>query len=494
MGLIQRQTFSGTIFTYAGVILGFITSALIFPRYLTTEQIGLLGVFLSYSYLFGQLATLGTGRITIVFFPYFKDRARNHHGFFFLMGIIALIGLVLSLAAFYFLRTYLIENSGEKSRLLAENIDYLVPLIMASLFFLVFDSFYKNLYNAVQGIIMKEFLQRLLILAFILLLVFGLISFDQYLPLYVLALALPPLILFINLLRNKEFTFKPYALDRAREYRRKMISIGFYGILIGFSGMVILNIDRIMVERMLGLGATGIYTTMAYFATLVIIPSRALVKISDPVIAQFWKDGDMKSLQDNYYRSSLNQYLIGALLLVGIYGNLGNINAILPEKFAAGNLVILFIGLAFLTDMATGTATYILANSRYFKYQTYFIMLLMIFIVITNYLLIPVWGITGAAVATFISKFLNNLMRHQLIYRKFKLQPYDRKYLYITLIAAVAYFAGYLLPELSNLYLDIAVRSALIGGIFILITLLMKVSPEVDEKYEWLIRKIKSNK
>jgi hypothetical protein len=89
MGIIKRQTISGTIITYAGVIIGFITSALIFPEYLTTEQIGLLGVFLSYSYIFAQLATLGTGRITIFFFPTFKDKSKNHHGFFYLMGIIS---------------------------------------------------------------------------------------------------------------------------------------------------------------------------------------------------------------------------------------------------------------------------------------------------------------------------------------------------------------------------------------------------------------------
>jgi len=489
MGIIQRQTISGTAFTYLGIIIGFVTTALIFPRVLTSEQIGLLGIFLSYSFIFAQFATLGTGRVTILFFPFFRDKSRNHHGFFYLMTMIAVIGLGVVLTVFFLIKPRLIENANDSSTLFAENINYLIPLIIATLFFLLFDSFNKNLFNAVRGIVLKEFIQRLFILLFILFFINHWITFEQYIPLYVIALAIPPIVLLIALLRHPEFTFRPSAIDRVREYGKKMVSVGFYGIMIGFSGMVILNIDRIMVERMIGLSATGIYLTMAYFATLVVIPSRALLKISDPVISQFWKDRDMKSLQDNYYRSSLNQFLAGSLILIGVWGNIGNITRILPGEYAAGSLVVLLIGLAFLTDMATGTATYILANSKYFKYQTYFILLLVLFIVVTNYLLIPVWGITGAAAATLISKFLNNLMRHQLLFWKFRFQPYNRKFLFIIGVSLISYSAGYFIPEISNLYLDIFMRSAVMGGIYIILTLIFRISPELNEKLNQFIKK-----
>lgn len=490
MGIIQRQTISGSIATYMGVLIGFVTTALIFPEYLTKEEIGLLSILVSYSYIFAQVATLGTGRITIFFFPFFRNRQKNHHGFFFLMGIISLVGLTVALAVFFLVRPWLIENAHGGSGLLAENVNYLIPLIIATLGFLLFDSFYKNLYNAVQGIILKEFVQRLLILLFVLFIILKWITFEQYIPLYVLAILIPTVILLVNLLRHKDFSFRPYSLDLAREHKKKMVSIGLYGILIGFSGMIILNIDRIMVERMMGLSPTGVYTTMAFFATLIVMPSRALLKISDPIIAQFWKDKDLSALQENYYKSSLNQTIAGALLLIGIWGNIGNILRILPPGFEEGNYVVLFIGLAFLTDMASGTSVYILANSVYFKYQTYLIVLLMVFIVISNWIFIPLWGLTGAAFATFLSKLLNNLMRHQLLWWKYRLQPYDRKYIYIILISAVSYLAGYIIPELTNLYLDILLRSTVIGGIFILLILVFKLSDEMNEKYRWIRGKL----
>lgn len=482
MGIIKRQAFAGTIFTYLGVVVGFITSALIFPRYLSTEQIGLIGIFLSYSFILAQLATLGTGRITIVMFPYFKDREKNHQGFFFLMLLIAVAGLILTFIGFYFLRQWLVEHSTAASGLFARHIDYIYPLTIFTLAFFMFDSFNTTLFNAVRGIFLKEFLQRILILVFILFYVFGMINFGQFLPLFVLAIALPALILVLSLLRNPEFSLKPSFSGMMREKKGLMSSLGFYGILIGFSGMVITNIDRIMVERMMGLGPTGIYTTMAYFATLVVLPSRALMKISDPVIAQSWKDSNLNDVRENYYRSSLSQFLIGSLLLIGIWVNIGNILRFLPEAFAEGRMVILFIGLAFLVDMATGTATYILANSKYYRYQTYFIMLLVIIIIILNYLMIPIWGLTGAAFSTLIAKILINLIRHQLIFQKFGLQPYTWKFLLIIGVSGVSYLAGYIIPEISALIPDLIIRSAVTGGVFIFLTFILRIYPELNER------------
>jgi O-antigen/teichoic acid export membrane protein len=432
--------------------------------------------------------------VAIVFFPYFRDRSKYHHGFFFLIGIVSLVGLILSLSVFFIIRPWLTQNANETSTLLAENVNYLVPLIIFTLAFILFDSFYKNLFNAVKGIVLKEFIQRLLILLFILFFIFKWITFEQYIPLYVLAIGIPPLALFISLLKNKDFFFRPQLSEVFDQHKSRMISVGLYGIIMGFSGMVILNIDRIMVERLMGLSYTGVYLTMAYFATLVSIPSRALMKISDPVIAQSWKNQDMPGLQDNYYRSSVNQFLVGSLLLIGIWGNIDNIERIMPIEYAAGRYVVLFIGLAFLADMATGTATFILANSKYFKYQTYFVVLLVVFIIISNYFLIPIWGITGAAFATFISKFLNNLMRHQLLYHKFRLQPYNLKFLYTIAIAAASYLAGYFIPEMKNLYIDIILRSAVIGGLFIILILAFRISPDINERFVWLKDKLFRNK
>ena len=294
MGIIKRQAYSGTILSYLGVVIGYITTAVLFPKYLTTAEIGLLAVFMSYAYIFAQLATLGMTRITIVFFPYFRDREKNHHGFFPLMILISLAGLMISLVVVFFLKKMLISNSNDQSTLFADYFNYLFPLVIVTLLFLVTDTFNTTLFNAVRGIFLKEFVQRLAILASVVLYILSWVRFDQFVMLFVISLSIPGVILLIYISKNKEFRFRPMYSSLMNEKAGMMANIGINGIFIGFSGMIILFIDRIIVERMLGLGSTGIYTTMSYFATLIAIPSRALLKISDPVIAQSWKNDDQE--------------------------------------------------------------------------------------------------------------------------------------------------------------------------------------------------------
>src|SRR5512135_47128 len=164
MGKIQDQAIKGTIFTYAGVVIGFITTALIFPKVLTKEQIGLLGLLVSYSAIFAQFASLGTGRVVIIAFPYFQSKEHKHHGLLFIMLAVTGIGFVISVVAFYFLREYLIANSHESSELVIKYFHYLLPLILFTLVFMVLDSYYKVLQNAVKGIVLKEFIQRVVFL------------------------------------------------------------------------------------------------------------------------------------------------------------------------------------------------------------------------------------------------------------------------------------------------------------------------------------------
>jgi O-antigen/teichoic acid export membrane protein len=490
LGIIKRQAYSGTILSYLGVVIGYITTGLLFPRFLTTSEIGLLAVFLSYAYIFAQLATLGTGRITIAVFPFFRNKDQNHQGFFPLMILISLIGLILAMVVIFFMKSWLISNSNDESPLFGQYFNYMFPLIVFTFLFLMLDSFNTTLFNAIRGIFLKEFLQRILILVAISFYALALIKFHEFVGLFVVAVGIPSFVLMYFVFKNNDFSLKPAFGPLVREKSRLMLNIGVNGIVIGFSGMVILVIDRIMVERIMGLGPTGIYTTLAYFATLVAIPSRALLKISDPIIAKSWKENDISGLADNYQRSSLNQFLIGCLILIGLWGNIGNILRILPPAYIEGKFVVLFIGLAFLSDMLTGTATYILANSKYIRYQTYYIVILVVLIIITNMVLIPIWGLTGAAIATLASKLISNLIRHQILYRKFRLQPYNAKFVVIILIAGISYLAQYFIAEISNLYLDIAIRSVIMTVVFTAFALGFAISPEVNERFRWTINKV----
>ena len=105
---------------------------------------------------------------------------------------------------------------------------------------------------------------------------------------------------------------------------------------------------------MLDLGSLGVYTIAFYFGTLVIIPSRPLLKISGTLIAYAWARNDLTQIRDIYYKSCINQFVIGGFLFLGIWANIDNILLILGPDYLQSKWVIFFIGLGYLFDMLTG--------------------------------------------------------------------------------------------------------------------------------------------
>ena len=162
MGIIEKQAIKGTIWSYLGVILGFITTGILLPRIMTTEENGLMKLLVAYSALFAQLGGLGFSRVTTMLFTYFRDKAKNHNGFLFISVMVALSGFIISLLILILLKKFIIGK--EQSALFMEYFYYIIPLIVVVLFFNVLDTYYKVIYNAVIGTVLKEFVQRLFIL------------------------------------------------------------------------------------------------------------------------------------------------------------------------------------------------------------------------------------------------------------------------------------------------------------------------------------------
>ena len=490
MGIIQKQAIKGTVFIFVGVLIGFATAGVIFPRILETRQIGLLSVMVSYSLIFAQLASLGFISPTTRMFSYFRDEKAKHHGFLFIAIMVTTVGVLLMLLVFFLMKPYLVAKSLEKSPLLAEYINAIIPLIIVTVYFNILDHYFKVLYNAIIGIFLKEFLQRIFILVAVLLYFFQVLSFHQFVVAYISCFAVPTVVIIIVLIQKGHFSLKPQLKFLSKDMIKTMVGMSLFGIIASATGVITFNIDRIMIDDILGLCSTGVYTTAFFYGTLIILPSRSLLKISSPIIADAWKENDTGILKTIYYKSSLNQLVIGLFILIGIWANIDNVFKILPAEFEAGRYVILLIGLAYLFDMALGVNGSIIGNSRYYPVGALIMVFMVILIIITNLIFIPKYGIVGAALASALSKFIVNLVRYLFVFWKFKMQPYNYKFIIVILIGFVSYMAGYFMPEMKHFVVDIIIRSVLITLLFGGLILLFKVSEDINRLFADVINRI----
>jgi O-antigen/teichoic acid export membrane protein len=489
MGIIQKQAIKGTAYSYIGVIIGFITTAILFPRILSTDEIGLLKLLVSFSVLFAQFGSLGFNSVINRLFPYFRLPSEKHNGFIAFAMLIAITGFILTSLAFQLYKPVLIRNNLEESSLLVNYAHLIIPLVFATLFFNLFDAYNKVLYDTVLGALLKEFIQRLLILISIILYYFNILNLNAFVIAYVISFLLPTIIILSILFYRKEIAFKFNKEAFPKSMLKEMGIVSFFGFIGGLGGLAIVHIDSLLVNRFLGIGMTGIYATTFYFGTLVLIPSRPLIKISTPILADSWKSGDLDNIKLVYRKSCLNQTLIAILIFTGIWVNIDNIFKILPEEFEAGKYVIFFIGLANVFEMLSGVGGMIIGTSKYYRLNSIFVFIFLIFLVGLNIIFIPIFGLTGAAFATFLARFIYTLLRFIFLYRKFRMQPYNYKFILLVLVGLISYLAGYFLPELDNYLLDILIRSSIVLLLFGILILLLRISEDVNSIYKNLLER-----
>jgi O-antigen/teichoic acid export membrane protein len=490
MGIIQKQTLKGSVYSYIGVLVGFLNMAILSPKIFTPEQIGLTQVMIAIATILSQLGNLGFIDLSNRIFPWFRDVATKNRGFLGLGLLVTLTGTVIVVILLIFNLDFVVHTYAGSTSLLDDYSSLLPLLLVLTIWFSFFDNYVKILYNAVLGTFLRDLFIRIVNLGLIGLFYFGAIDFDIYVLLYVLNQGLPSLVvLIVWLVRKKEFVIGKFWLWIDRPMARQLLSLSIYGFIVGLSGIAISNIDKFLIYYYIGLEPAGIYTISFFFATLIMIPGRSLGKIAIPVIADAWKRNDLRTIDEVYTKSCVNQIAIGVLLVAGIIGNLDNIYRILPPEYSGGEWIIILISLANFLSNASGASLYIIGASEYYRYQTWLMLFLIVLIVLANMILIPLLGIEGAALASLIAMVFSSAVKVYIIYVKTRLWPYRKKDIVTIAVGVAVTVVAMQLPQMP-LIPDIILRSAIITMPFLLAVYFLNLSDEIKKIMDEAMRMI----
>jgi O-antigen/teichoic acid export membrane protein len=273
---------------------------------------------------------------------------------------------------------------------------------------------------------------------------------------------------------------------------KSMLKYGLYSTLAGGSVALIQNLDIIFLKFFTDEKMVGIYSTFFGMALVISLPAKALNTTSYQIIAEAWKNNDLQKIAKIYHKTSVVQFLIGCLLLVGLIANWQNILILLHKPIYSSYFsVFVIIGLAFLADITGGLNGAIISFSKNYKNVMYFLISAAILCVLLNIILIPIYKLPGAAMAYLFTMIALNFAYWLYNKIKFNLQPFDSSFIKIIIISAVALTPGILLPKIDFYILDILLRSGLVGGIFVGLVYTMKISTDINEFIEQIISKIK---
>ena len=491
MGIIIKQSVRGAFWSYLGIAVGYINVGIIMPQFFNTAQIGLVQIFIAVSLIFSQFATLGFTSVINRMFPMFRDPARQHKGFLFLALATGIVGFLLSVAGFFILKPWIIETNSTKSPLLVDYLFLLLPLVFMRLLFTLLDNYNKVLYDAVTGTFWLEFMHKVINLLLIVVFAFGIINFRQFFFGYIISMSIPVLPVIFVLIRRNEFHLRPNWDFLSRPVRKELLTVMGFGFVNGLASIVIMNIDKIFVNQYLSLDEVGIFGVCALFATLIKVPYNSISKISVGIIAEAWKKNDIPHIREIYQKSALNQAIAGTLIFVGIMINLDNIFEILPPVYSSGKWVLVIYSAGMLIVTIFGLASNITETSGLFRFTSLFLAISIIMQFLLSFLLIPQYGITGAAWATVITLVANVSFQAGLQHLYHGISGVNLKLLSVPIIGLIAFLAGYFLPRFP-LILDIFLRSLLVSLLFGSLIIMSKISPELNDLIHPYFRKIRS--
>jgi O-antigen/teichoic acid export membrane protein len=492
MGEIQRQSIYNSLVAYLGILLGFLNMGILFPFVLTTEQIGLYAVIAAIGQVGSNMFRFGVPNIAMRYLPFFRNDEVKLSQFIGFQIFLVALGGALFVLLYSMFKPMLASWFWGDSLLFDSYSQLAVPFTLFMLAFELFFGFCRANILTVAAGFARDVLFRMIIFALIIAFHFQLISFHQFIWIYSFAYAIPTLFLILYLVSKHKLpvSFRFVSLGNLKT----MFVYGCF-VSMGSLSMVLLNeLDKIMITGMVDLDATGIYAVSAFFGAVIVAPARSLFMIASPIIAQFMKDGEMEKIARVYSKSAINLLAVGLLIYIGLCVNLDNVFTILPEKYATGYYVVVFIGLSKLFEMGTGVNGDIILNSKYFRYDLLFNFCLAVLAICTNLILIPMYGITGAAVATAISIFLFNTFRGIFIYWKFRMQPYSIKTAYCILIGLLVLSINHFLPIWDNVYFDIIMRSTIAVGIYVPLLLAFNISPDINGMVTKLLAQAKGRK
>jgi O-antigen/teichoic acid export membrane protein len=489
MGSIKRQGIGSGIFMYLGLFVGFANNIL-FPRFVGAE---VLGFTIWVAEIAGFLILLSGfgGNISIIrFFPFFKDKAKSHNGYLAFLFVIRTIGLILTTLLIILLKDVIISIYDRPDS--REYIEQYYPLLIAGLALLTYSDLLENYLAALMRPRMPTFFRdvfnRLIALGLLFAYYWGLISLEAFIIAYVCRFLAGVLGMILFTYVIGELHFKMDWRIFRKPIFKDIASFSFYSVFASLGSKFTTKIDILMIPSLIGMGATGIYGVFSFFASVITMPHNGIAKITSPILADAWKREDFPKIQELYTRTALNNFAAGMLIFVGIVINLDNIVHIIGEEFEVGKYVAVFLGLGQLAHTANGYNGIILNYSPKYRYDLAFKVGTAALNVLSNYILIKQFGITGAAMATALTILVINTLSQAFVYRHYRMHPFSMNMLGVIATGMACLLVNWWIPVIEYHFLvDLLARSTAITLLFFLILLGFRIAPDInDYLLEWV--------
>ena len=417
---------AGIIFvgTIISMLFGFFNRAII-ARYFTTSEYGVFNLALTVLSIALVIATLGFQNSLPREVAFYREKGPSK-----VNGLIS-TALVIVLVNSIIWTAILILGARNIARVFDE--DRLTYALRITAFALPFWALVGTVISISRGfgrvrekVYFQDMAYPIAFLVFVVLGVLLNLPFTYVFLAYVLARAFMFLALVFDLWKVKLFRFKmSLDLKLGRELIRFSLPLLFSGIL----SFVMNWTDTLMLGYYKSSEVVGLYNAASPLARLIRIFLSSAAFLYPPMASRLYAQNKMNEMKRVY--QILTKWVF--LLTLPLFSIMflfpeATINFFFGSKYLPATLALRILALAFMFHTflgLNGLSLVVIGESKFIMTAN---LVSAVLNIILNALLIPIYGMEGAAIATATSYFVGNSLSSLRLYQKTKIHPFSWNY------------------------------------------------------------------
>ncbi|CAN1489385.1 RfbX Membrane protein involved in the export of O-antigen and teichoic acid [Flavobacteriaceae bacterium] len=485
MGIVINQSIKNTIITYFGFGIGAINALFLYTIFLGKMHYGIVAFVLSAANIMMPLMAFGVQNTLIRFYTKYNSDAEREK-FLSLMLLLPLILILPTIVFLYFfypqITFFILKENPNVAPFL-----WLIPIVGIFMgYFEIFYAWVKVHFQSVFGNFLSEVLTRIFVLFLLFSVSQNWIQKDTFVYSLSAVYGFQCFAMMVFAMRVKMPVFKFQLPNNTKEIFR----YSFFIIASGTVTVMLIDFDKVIIPAYQNISNNAFYSVAVFIAMVIAVPSRAMMQIIYPITAQLLNENKLEELNALYKKSAINLQVFGGLIMLGIFLNCKELYQLIPQEYSGGIAVVFLIGLSKFYDLVIGNNAAIILNTKYYRWFLFFGIVLVVSMIVLYMILIPIYGIVGAALSTLIAVIIYNTIKVLFVFWKMNLFPFTLKTVYsigiITLVFLMFYFWDFAFHPILNIVL----KSILITIVYGLLNYKLKISIEMNEIFDKLKSKV----
>lgn len=479
--------FAGMLFT---TIVGFFFKVYI-ARELGAEALGIYAMGLSIVTIVAGFSTVGLGRAGIRFISQYKAKAHWHFLRAYLQRttfITLALGMILAVLVYIF--RFEISETIFKKPQGADYMAWFAILIFLSSLHGLMEAYAQGFQNVGKQTIIGSFIKFPVKIAATI----GLLMLGYGLTGYIvgeLIATFVSLILFL-LLIWKLIPAPAKAVKSIKKipWDKNLLSLTgvFFGIKIlsMFSG----EIDKLVLGGFMSPADVGVYTIAMTLGGFIFILLRSLNTVFAPIIAELYAVGKHEEMKRIYYAATRWITLLSAPIAISLMAAGSSYLEIFGEEFTNGATALWIIAAGYLLNVSFGPIGMIAQMTGLEKPLFRFQIITQVISIALFWILIPLFGVVGAALAISVNNLVSNVLIGLLIKKKRNIFIVDKNYAYQFMVFGVLSLGLYYLFNYLQDLNYIAVILLALAGSTLPLLLLVRFNAVYKSDFNMIVLKL----